>query len=106
MEKNNKELDNILEANGRIGKLRQLLISFLIHFEDFREFLPLFRRSDAEYLNEMTGRITSLLHDFAVIQKIGDRAIVNFNIEERKILRKKLPEVFEIFGWQNRIDEK
>ena len=105
MEVNDDELHKFLNPNEKLGKLRRLLVAFLLRLEDIREILLLVDGNEPEELNLWIEKINSLVHDFAEVQRIADRTIIDFSISKRKTLYKELPEAFEIFGWKHKTDE-
>ena len=100
-----KELSRLLYSKGKNERLRKQLIAFLVYIEKLRDDLKLVENSESEYLNELIREIESLINDFTAAQKVADRTIISLKNEHRKTLLEKLPGIFELFGWQEKIDE-
>jgi hypothetical protein len=102
--KQEEELNNFLGQFGKIGQLRKRLIALLISVEDVNVDLNAVGE-EIEEIVELVERIEVLLGGFAISQQMADRIIISLTPKQRKQFIEKVPEILDIFGWQEKFDE-
>lgn len=98
------EISELLNEKGTVGNLRKKILSFLLCVEEINE---LNKKSEREFeeVDITVSHIEHILKDLLVIQQLADETILKMSDEQRRLLKKEAPNVLEIFGWQDKIDE-
>jgi hypothetical protein len=105
MSDHEKALLKILAESGTIGKLRQKIIALLLMVEDLGTTFE--DENDEEFKNaqNLIEKLELLLHEFSTSQKIADKILTDLSPEKRMVIQKEAPELFDIFGWHDKVGE-
>ena len=103
MSDHEKAFLKILSESGTIGKLRQKIIALLLMVEDLSNDLENGNHGELENARDLIEKLELLLNEFSTSQNIADKILANLTPEKRMVIQKEAPELFDIFGWHDKI---